>query len=143
MIRTVSFYDPATGLLTGRTFSGPEDMVSANTPEGLAAIDGHHDHLAARVVDGAVVDWIPDAPDAGHEWSRDRKRWLKVPALLEAEASHAAALGRIDMLERSQFRAIRELALDPDHPVARDRLLTIDAEIATLRASLKTTKGPT
>lgn len=61
---TFSFYDPATGIFVGRSFSGPQRMLEANTPEGLSAMVGQFDPAAHRVdiETGEVVPYTPPGP---------------------------------------------------------------------------------
>lgn len=129
---TWSFYDPATGELTGRTFSGPESLLEVNTPNGHAAVEGCHDRLARRVdlATGDVVPWQPPQPTADHEWHAELERWV----LNAAAVKRLGTLDRIVELERSQHRAMREAVLGS--ATARDRLLEIDQAIAALRSQL-------
>lgn len=57
-----SFYHPATGTFTGQVFRGPPDLLDANTPPGLAAMEGEFDPARQRVGEGGVV--ITDPPPA-------------------------------------------------------------------------------
>lgn len=120
-----SFYDPSTGLFVGRRFSGPAQKLEANTPEGLVAIEGHHDPASKRVdlASGEVVDYAP-AVDA------------TAVAASEAAERRANALARIRALEERQHRAVREMSLDPTNTDARARLESIEGQIAQLRAQL-------
>lgn len=80
-----SFFDPATGLFDGRRFSGPDRMLHANQPPGMAALKGAYDHLSQRVdlATGKVVDYKPPAPpDTEFEtfaWDASIKRWVGTP----------------------------------------------------------------
>ncbi|HZR03385.1 MAG TPA: hypothetical protein VFA81_09465 [Burkholderiales bacterium] len=49
MIKNWSFFDSSTGHFVGRTFSGLDQHLQANTPAGCAAAEGLHDHLSQRV----------------------------------------------------------------------------------------------
>lgn len=122
MIKTWSFYNQETGELSGRTFTGPEKAIAANTPIGLVAIEGSHNHLTMRVQDGAVV-----------------KRESQLP---EHENLRALVLARIAGLESKGLRAMRELALTPNSTKARDVLTAINSQIATLRESIPTDNYP-
>lgn len=89
---TWTFYQSATGLLVGRTFSGPAEDLPANTPADCSAIEGHFDHLCQRVdlEAGLVVDYQPPAPaaDVFTDWAWDEvtRRWLAVPTLAAVAA---------------------------------------------------------
>jgi hypothetical protein len=55
-MRTLHFYDPETGIFTGRTFStniadpaAHAASLAANAPNGCAHIEGDYDHLSQRV----------------------------------------------------------------------------------------------
>lgn len=128
-----SFYDPATGRLVGRTFSGPASMLAANTPAGLAAIAGEHNHITHRVTlaTGEVEQWRDPRPSDDHEWDSEAGAWRR-----SAAADRRDALARIVGLEAQQLRPLRELAVDPDNPIARERLTSLDAQIAALRELL-------
>jgi hypothetical protein len=132
-----SFYDKATGLLNGVLFTASDEAVVAlNTPEGHAAIDGHHDHTRKRVnVDTKeVIDYQPPRPSADHEWNDESKRWQLTEAAADKIVRSNAARARIAQLEASQHRHVREHCLGM--PGAANRLKEIDAEIAALRADL-------
>ena len=145
-MRTVSFYDTKTGLLNGNHMIVSDDSALAlNTPEGHAAIDGHHDPLTkridvenpeivdvheagdksyapTRVAKYNVIDYQPPAPSADH-----------VAALAKQEAS-TAALAQIAALDFKSIRAMRELALGKDG--AAQRLASIEAQIVAHRANV-------
>ncbi len=142
-MRIVSFYDTATGLLTGRTYGtdiGDDAAhlasVKLHTPEGSAFVDGAHDSLSKRVdlATGDVVEWQPPQPSPDYEWNADTKRWQLTAAMAARVAAHAAALASIEQLERSQARAIREHLLGD--PAALARIKSIDDQIATARRAL-------
>lgn len=79
----VSFYDLATGILVGRTFSGDERHLTV--PAGLGVVPGQHDHLSRRVdlETGEVVEWAPPKPaDTDLEtwrWDDKSRRWVSEP----------------------------------------------------------------
>lgn len=54
----------------------------------------------------------------------------------QAREARQRALRRIGSLESAQARPLRELAIDPDNVVARERLRELDARIAALRNAL-------
>jgi predicted RNA-binding Zn ribbon-like protein len=142
MIRTVSFYNLTTGLFTGLTFSGSDLAVQMNTPAGLAVIDGKHDHLSSRVVDGEVVDWQPPQPDDDHEWNAETKRWQKTAAVVAVETADKAARAQIAAQEIAQSRAIREVVLKlaeslPPTDPARVKLEQIEQTIAAVRPQIQ------
>lgn len=133
-----TFYDPETGLFSGRAFKAPNDAaLELNTPAGLVAMPGEYDHLSQRVDEsGEVVDWIPPAPDADHDWNDERKRWALKPEVAEARQTRRRALERIQELELGQLRSVRELLLTPGAQAARAALQAADEEIQALRAGL-------
>ncbi|MCB9902362.1 MAG: hypothetical protein H6826_13550 [Planctomycetes bacterium] len=134
MSRTWSFYDPATGRLVGRTFSGPEAALAINTPPGLAAIEGQHDHVTHRVSlsTGLVEKWREPAPSRDHEWDSTAGAWQ-----LSTAAERRAALAEILAAESLQARALREAVLELLPPGKGQRLREIDDSIATHRAKLQ------
>jgi hypothetical protein len=81
-----------------------------------------------------VVDWKPPQPSPDHEWNSERRRWQLSAAAAEREQRRRDALERIQALEASQPRALREAMLgDAD---GRARLAVLDQEIAQLRKLL-------
>ncbi len=134
-----SFYDPQTGDISPkRLMSSNPQVVRDNTPEGLRAIAGWHDHLSRRVdlETGDVIDWQPPQPDADHEWNPERRRWVKRSDVRARENERARVLAEIAQLEASQTRPLRELLIDPNNVTAHTRLRAIDERIVTLRAQL-------
>lgn len=132
-----SFYDPATGRLVGRTFSGPVEHLQANTPAGLAAVPGEHNHETHRVTlaTGEVERWREARPSDDHEWDSASGSWV-----VSRAAQKRAALERIHALELQQLRPMRELLADPESAIARERVRRIDDEISILRAVLARTE---
>lgn len=105
-MKTWHFFDQA-GQFNGRSFSGPEEHLAANTPEGCEAVSSD--------------TFTPQAVETGVMFSAAERRRLHAQALIEG-------------LEAKQPRALRELALGYDG--AKERLDAIDAQIAALRADL-------
>jgi hypothetical protein len=146
-MKTFSFYDAATGLFVGRTFSCDiaevkefEAALAAHTAPGHAAVEGLHDHESRRVdltqESPTVVDYQPPSPSPDHEWHDATKRWVLNETASARIATRSAALARIAQLESAQNRPIRELTRDPSNGEARKRLDAIDAEISKLREVL-------
>jgi hypothetical protein len=133
---SVSFYDPATGLFTGRRYSGPSKYLDINTPSGMSHIAGTYDHLSQRVESGEVVDYRPTAPDEDHEWNEEIRRWRVKPEIAEQRQRRKSALKQIDELERRQLRPARELAIDPSNEESARRLREIEGQIAMIRDAL-------
>src|SRR6185436_8258209 len=103
------FYDPQTGVLSSRRFSGPAHALAQNTPVGMAAVEGFHDHLSQRVdvATGEVVAYQRPVSEVDTERRAARER---------------QARRRIDELERAQHRPMRDLAIDPTNAEAKRRL---------------------
>ena len=135
-MKTWSFYDRQTGLLTGCTFTGRKASLDLNLKAGQGAIEGDHDHLSRKVnLDtGELEDYVPPAPDEHHAWNEEQKRWVLKPAVQEARAKRVQALTQIAQLEARQPRALREMALG--HEGATQRLQAIEDQIASLRQLL-------
>jgi len=80
-----SFFDPATGLLDARWYSGPDDALVLNTPAGMTPIQGHHDRNRVRVnvMTGELVPYQPPAPPdtewASHSWDAESWAWVSAP----------------------------------------------------------------
>lgn len=92
MIAVLQFFDPATGIFTGRGWSGPSRRAAAAVvPPGLAAIDvtniSGFDWRSMRVdvATGYVVDYQPPAPPTTEfetfSWNADIKRWVGAPTV--------------------------------------------------------------
>lgn len=135
-----SFYELASGLLSGHRFGGDQRDLAANTPDGCGARLGAHDHLSQRVdlSTGQVVDWQPPAPPdddfTTHRWHADTKRWVGHPTPAAIERDRRAALvTRMVAVEARQNRAMRELALDPSSLPAKQQLELIDCQLDDLR----------
>lgn len=140
MNKTWHFYDKATGMFTGRTFSAPDDSnLSHNTPEGHGAhcAKEHIDHLCHRLdlVSGEIIphQLIQPSPDHTLEdgkWVVDHKR-------IARRRERETRLARIAALEKKLPRALLEHALGYDG--ALQRLRDIDNELISLRGELNGT----
>jgi hypothetical protein len=133
--RRWAYFDLTTGLQVGHFIEGTEEDAIANAPPNSRAIpDVPHPH-AKRLVDGVLVDYQPPAPSPDHEWNDAEKEWRLSAAAKRTMQERNAALSQINVLEQSQARALRELALGDE--TARDRLTVIDEQIAALRPKLR------
>jgi hypothetical protein len=140
-VKIVSFYHKDTGMLHGSQLVVSDDsLVKANTPTDHLPIDGHHDPLSKRVniATGELMDYQPPTPSSEHEWNPTTKRWQLSAAAAERESKRSLAFNRIEHLENSQARALRELAVGTpaEKLEAEKRLQAAYAEIATLRLQL-------
>lgn len=131
-----SVYKKSDGHFTGRKITtANEALLQQNLNEGEKALAGSYDHLSQMVDDeGEVTDYQPPQPSADHEWIAGIKRWHLKPEIVARHRDIANAQTEIDSLERSQLRAIRELALDGKNADAQARLKSIDKQIAIQRA---------
>jgi hypothetical protein len=92
-MRTWSFCD-ASGVFSGRRYTGPVEWLEGNTPHGYTAIEGDYDHTSLRldVSSGEIVEYQPSPPEPDEwtewEWSADDWRWVakKTQAALERDA---------------------------------------------------------
>jgi hypothetical protein len=137
MIKTYSLYEAATGLFTGKRLHCDDDgLLVARLPAGTLAREGAYDHRSERMdlSTGAVVAYRPPAPSPDHEWDSVGKRWQVKAALRGAEGRIAVVYARIQALEATQGRAVREATLGDAS--AMKRLKEIDAEIIDLRKEL-------
>lgn len=142
-MRTWSFYDPATGRFTGRTFTGPPSALAVNA-RGLAAIAGEYDRESQRVENGIVVDYQPPAPSPEHEWDSVSKRWRLPLAQRQAIVADHRARAAIAGAEAGTLRALREALLSPaiaalmerEAPQALATLRAADSSIAASRGAL-------
>jgi len=136
MIKTFSLYEAATGLFTGKRLHCDDDgLLAVRLPAGTLAMEGAFDHRRQRMdlATGAVVAYRPPAPSADHEWDDIGKRW-QVKAARATEGRSAVIYARIQALEATQGRAVREATLGD--AAAMKRLKEIDAEINDLRKEL-------
>jgi hypothetical protein len=136
MSNTYSLYEAATGLFTGkRLHCDDEGLLSARLPAGTLAMEGAFDQRCQRVdlATGAVIGYRPPAPSGNHEWNDTEKRW-QVKAAHCAENRTAVIYARIQTLEATQGRAVREATLGD--ATAVERLKDIDGEIKDLRKEL-------
>ena|ERR1039458_7730085 len=136
MIKSYSLYEAATGLFTGkRLHCDDEGLLSARLPAGTLALEGSFDHRNQRVdlATGKVVGYRPPPPSAEHEWNETERRWQVRPAR-GTEGRSAVIYARIQALEATQGRAVREATLGDE--TAIKRLREIDAEINALRKEL-------
>ncbi len=137
MNKTYSLYEAATGLFTGkRLHCDDEGLLAVRLPAGTLAIEGAYDPRCQRMdlTTGTVVAYRPPTPSADHEWDDVGKRWqIKAPAR-GAEGRTAVIYARIQALEATQGRAVREATLGDAS--AMKRLKDIDAEIKELRKEL-------
>jgi hypothetical protein len=137
MIKTYSLYEAATGLFTGkRLHCDDEGLLAVRLPAGTLALEGAYDHRSQRMdlSTGAVVGYRPPAPSGDHEWDNVGKRWQVKAAVRGAESRTAVIYARIQALEATQGRAVREATLGD--AAAMKRLKEIDAEINDLRKEL-------
>jgi hypothetical protein len=113
-MKTWSFYDPATGIFTGRSFSGPERALARNTPAGAAVYPGYVD-LATKRLDLATGELVAH-------------RLPQVDRTAERATMH------IQHLERKSLRRMRELLLEiVDDP----QLKQINDQISARRAEMQ------
>lgn len=82
-MKTVSFYDPETGLFAGRWFSGPGNKVERNTPQGMAAIEGRYDPKSQRV-DIETGEVVPYEPPATPLEDVKQARWAELKRARDA-----------------------------------------------------------
>lgn len=142
-MKEFSFYNKETGAISGKRISCSAEgesldrFLADNTPEGFVCIEGTFDRLS-QIVDletKEVIDYIPEQPSADHEWHPLAKRWVYNAAYLAAQKADTEARKEIALLEASQLRPLRELALG--NKSAEARIAEIDAKISVERTKLK------
>lgn len=113
---TFHFYELATGLFTGASFSGPDKFLSLNTPPGFGAFSGVEDWRTVRVVDGALVPHEPAPADDAAAIRALRAQaladtdWLALRAIETGEA--------IPVAWRDYRQALRDLPSQPGFPAS-------------------------
>lgn len=137
-MKSVQFFDAATGLWTGVQFRGADDDIAANAPAGSVPLDAVEFPHAMRLVDGALVEYQPPAPDADHEWNAQTRRWQLSSDAAGRIQRKRAAQDAIEVLERQQARAMREHAIGRGGTAAqlKKRLEDIDDQITALRSQI-------
>jgi len=166
-MKSYSLYDMSTGKFTGVVIGGSDSIVHVNKGENgaiegvfdplsqrvdLSTVDLQQDPVQLGALPNGkskeakkpdVIDYQPPSPGDDYEWvSEDEKgnrvrRWVKKPDVVAKESAEAKARASIDVLERSQFRAVREAVLlqgTAEGTAATTRLAEIDAQIAEQRA---------
>jgi hypothetical protein len=118
---TYSFYDPATGEISKRTFSGSARVLGLNTPTGMIPIEGAFDHRTQRIDPETKlpVDYAPGIAE------------------VTAEKRDSRARAQIEALQTAAIVNLIDLALDPTDLQARQRLVTIRNRITVLRQELR------
>lgn len=61
---------------------------------------------------------------------------ITIDPIKAAEKKNVEILAQIAVLEGQQTRPLRELTLDPNNAYAKDKLASLDAQIATLRLQI-------
>ena len=116
-MKTYSFFEPLTGVLSGKTYTGP--LVEMNTPPGLEAIEGLHDHTKLRVdvASGLLLDWTPPPPDGAVLATRvraDRDRRLASCDWVTLRAMDSGQ--KIDAAWSAYRAALRNITQQPGFP---------------------------
>lgn len=142
----VDYFDSETGLYSGVRFEGPDVDVEANAPAGAVAMPACEFPHAMRLVKDTLVDYQPPPPDDGYDWDEKSRRWVLNDIAIERQARDRSIKARIEALEASQARALREFAIgrgtkkdgsDMSTAELREALMKIDDEIAALRSQLQ------
>lgn len=96
--QTWCFYDSATGLFSGASFSGDSASLAqqlAHMGSGVGAFAGEVDYLCQRlhVESGRLIEHRPEPPQDGTDltryawwWDRSAKRWMRRPLLKKLKA---------------------------------------------------------
>jgi hypothetical protein len=137
MLRTYSLYDATNGLFTGKRLHADDPQkLAAHLPDGIAAIEGAHDHRSQRVQldTGRVVDYQPPPPAETPASDARSRGWRRTSAAGDSRQRRSAVLAMIRALEVRQGRTIREATLGD--ALALPRLREIDAAILELRKQL-------
>ncbi len=158
MSTQVHIYSLQTGLFTGQahhTSNRDPDALAAfiddATPSGHGAYIGKYVDYQSKKVDvetGLLVEYQPPQPSRKHVWNAETKRWQ-----LNSRGQRETVLARINQLENSTHRAVRETliraceALDsvadavaaksPEVKEAIDRLYTCVARLEVSEAELE------
>lgn len=135
---TWGFYYLDSGLFLGRSFSGPEELLAANTPDGCGALLGVFDRLSQRVdvtaVPPSVIEYQPPAPadDALNAWVWDAaaKRWVSMPTLASVKADKRKELRAAAAANARQTITVQNMEFEADDEALAD--LTREAFFARI-----------
>lgn len=125
-----SFCDAATGVFSGRTFSGSERALARNTPPGTIAVEGKYDRRLQRVDVAAM-----EAARGDHSPPGDFVIAREPELSVVRDQQRLAALQQIAAIESGvSQRLFREALLQvlPDGPI-RQRVQAIEDAIAKHR----------
>lgn len=141
---TWSFYSENTGQFNGTQFTGPQAMLTANTPAGLLAIEGAFDAAVQQVdLDSlAVVTRIPTAPEATElctwVWHEVLRQHVPEPTFEGLRRDLVLRIRRlIKETEGPIDRALRDLVLGGPPGPSRDRLQHIEDLVQPLRSAIE------
>lgn len=136
---TVTVYAEDDGRIVS-VLTTTEEQLERNIPAGCGYIDGAHDGRTRRVnlVTKEVEAFQPPQDDTDAVWDAEREVWEIPAAILARRRDNADAVRRIELIERTQLRALREIALGIDPVINKAKLKLIDDQIVELRASLLT-----
>jgi hypothetical protein len=120
MSQTWHFYDAASGVFLGRSFSGPLGDVDANTPLGAhawPAVAGDElDPLSTKVdlASGTLVSYQPPAPAdtalVTYSWDAETLRWVGTPT--EAAIGTGVRARRDALLTSCDWTQVADSPLD-------------------------------
>lgn len=115
-MKSYSFYNKATGLFDGRIFTGSEDNLLINTPDGFSAIEGQYDNLSQKFDTSTrkVVGYKPPKPSDTEfekfEWNPKSLRWTSYPT--SSAIAREARSKRNDLLDKSDWTQMQDVDLD-------------------------------
>lgn len=132
---TVTIYSEVDGSIRG-VVTTTEELVEKNVPPGCSYVLGAHDARNRRVnlATKAVEPYQPPQDDADAVWDSAKELWEVPAAVKAARVDRTHALRRIVILEATQLRALREIALGIDPILNKAKLKVIDDAIVELRA---------
>jgi hypothetical protein len=131
---TVTIYSEDDGRIVG-ILTTTEDLIEKNIPPGCSYVPGAHDARNRRIntISKAVEAYQPPQDDPDAVWDAAKELWEIPASIFAARVDKADMTRRIEALERTQLRALRELALDIDPILNRAKLKAIDDAIVELR----------
>lgn len=113
---TWSFFDSKTGSVHPALYTGAEEHLALNTPNGTTPI---------RRVLNHTLHWVDPVTLEVHE------RVIPLdPAI--AVIRDAARVSEVRQLESQQLRPLRALLLNPNDKIAREKLQQLEAQIQSL-----------
>jgi hypothetical protein len=135
------------GTIHPQRYTGPDNLLEMNTPNGCRPIEGVYDRLREKFEDDILVAYVPPKPYSDTltdwTWNDGTRTWDKVKTEYAIQREVEAGLkSAIESEEKLQLRPLREVVMALVNrtaiPVAAlQKLNTIESNIETSRITLQ------